>query len=142
MHLAMNFATAVIVRALAVVFVLAIGAFLQDILAGDLGDLLARAAFWLAILLALIWGLADGRASRDIIPPLLLWLVVAVLVLVAGGILLNLVASRGSEEASSWLAAGWQPFLIALLPGAAGAGLGWAARDHLPERFRPVEYVD
>lgn len=135
----MNAASAVVVRALAIIFVLAVGAFVQDILADDIGDLVARVAFWAAVLVALVWGFADGRISREILPPVVVWVAAAVVVAIAAGLLLRTVANHGSDELSGWLSLAWRPFLITVLLGAGGAAAGWALRDRLPARFQPHE---
>lgn len=141
---AMNAATAVLVRALAVIFVFAVAAFVVDLVDGGLADLVDSLSFWVAVLVALVWGFADGRVSRTIVVPLVGWLLVGVLVLIGAGFVLKTVAQRGLDESVGWLAAGWRPMLVALLPGTVGAALGFFGRDYLPERYRPRdhEFVD
>lgn len=142
MSVALNFAAAVVVRALAVIFMLAIGAFVADILASDLGDLLGRGAFWLAVVIAVVWGIADGRVSRSLVRILLVWLTAAVMVAIGAGFVLKTVAERGVDESLSWFEHAWVPMLIALLPGVAGAAVGFVLRDRLPVRLQPDHLVD
>lgn len=140
----MNAVSAVVARALAVIFILAIAAFVGDLLDGGTADLADSLSFWVAVIVAFAWGFADGRVSRNIIVPLVLWLLVGIVVLVGAGFVLKLVAERGVDESLSWLSVGWRPMLMALLPGAVGAAVGFYARDYLPERFRPWDdrYLD
>ncbi|NLJ52544.1 MAG: hypothetical protein GX344_00190 [Intrasporangiaceae bacterium] len=141
---AMNAVSAVFVRALAVIFVLAMAAFVADLFDGGTADLVDSLSFWVAVLVALLWGFADGRVSRTIVVPLVLWLLVSIVVLIGAGFVLKTVAERGQDDSLSWLSVGWRPMLMALLPGAAGAAIGFFGRDYLPERFRPWddEYGD
>lgn len=134
---AMNAGSAVFVRALAVIFVLAMAAFVADLFDGGTADLVDSLSFWVAVLVALLWGFADGRVSRTIVVPLVLWLLVSIVVLIGAGFVLKTVAERGQDDSLSWLSVGWRPMLMALPPGAAGAAIGFFGRDYLPERFRP-----
>lgn len=140
MSLAMNAVSAVFVRALAVIFVFAMAAFVVDLLDGGPADLVDSLSFWVAVVVALAWGFADGRVSRNIVVPLVIWLVVGIVVLIGAGFVLKTVAERGVDESVGWLAAGWRPMLVALLPGVVGAAVGFFGRDYLPERYRPRDY--
>lgn len=136
---AMNVVADVVVRALVIIFAFAAGAFLEDLVPGDLGATLALGGRVLAVIVAVVWALLDGRAARDLRWLAGQWFAVAVLVGLAAGFVSKLVFDRVSngEHASSWLGLGMFPFLVTLIPALAAAALGYVLREQLPGRAAP-----
>lgn len=130
----MNAVADIAVRALVIIFAFAAGAFLEDMISGDLGAKLALAGRVIAVAAAVVWGFLDGRATRDIRWTALQWLAVAVLVGIVAGFVLKLVFDRASAGTSdaSWFGLGILPSLITLVPALAAAVLGYVLRDQLP----------
>lgn len=138
----MNAVADIVVRALVVIFAFAAGAFLEDMIAGDLGSQLALGGRVLAVAVAVVWGFLDGRASADIRWVLLQWLAVAVLVGLVAGFVFKLVFDRASngDSTASWVSLGALPALITLVPALAAAGLGYVLRDQLRRGRRTDAY--
>ncbi|HHU11040.1 MAG TPA: hypothetical protein GXZ60_13665 [Intrasporangiaceae bacterium] len=137
----MNAVADVVVRALVIIFAFAAGAFLEDIVSGDLGAQLALGGRVLAVVVAVVWGFLDGRATHDIRWTLGQWVAAAILVGLAAGFVFKLVFDRASNGAdpASWFGLGIFPALITLLPALAAAGLGYVLRSHLGPGARRVE---